>query len=193
MSLSQYSKEELQEMSLLELAYEYLASQKQAVPFTEMVQEISRLQGLSKEELNSKLSQFYTDLNVDGRFTSIGENRWGLKAWYPVDQIEDEVLPAAKPKKKKAKKADEELEDFDEIEEEDLDYDDLDDFEEEEEDLVEEDDDLLDDDDDDDDDAEEEDLEEALEEGGFIIDEEETDLDEEEDEDLDDEDEEDKL
>ncbi|PLT31671.1 DNA-directed RNA polymerase subunit delta [Peribacillus deserti] len=178
MSLSQYSKEEIKEMSLLELAYEFLVSQKQAVPFSEIVQELKRLQDLSDAELTNKLSQFYTDLNVDGRFTSIGENRWGLKAWYPVDQIEDEVLPAAKPKKKKAKKADdEELEDFDEVEEEDLDYDDLDDFEEEEEDLVEDDDDLL--DDDDDDDAEEEDLEEALEEGGFIIDDEDADLDEE--------------
>ncbi|WP_026695971.1 DNA-directed RNA polymerase subunit delta [Peribacillus kribbensis] len=182
MSLSQYSKEEIQEMSLIELAYDYLAGQKQAIPFSEIIDEIKRLQDLSDEDLKSRLAQFYTDLNIDGRFTSLGENRWGLKAWYPVDQIEDEVLPAAKPKKKKAKAADEdELEDFDEIDE-DLDFDE--DFEEEdEEDLVEDDDDLI--DDDEDDDEEEENLEEALEDSGFMIDEDEADLDEEdEDEDL---------
>ncbi|WP_409296118.1 DNA-directed RNA polymerase subunit delta [Peribacillus sp. SCS-26] len=184
MSLSQYSKEELKEMSLIELAYGILAGRKEPIVFADLLEEAKRLQGISDEELKRRLAQFYTDLNADGRFTSRGENRWGLKAWYPVDQIEDEVLPAAKPKKKKAKKAEEEdVEDFEEVEEEDLDYDELDDFEEEE-DLVEDDDDLLDDDDDDD---AEEDIEEALEEGGFIVDDEETDLDD-DDEDSDEED-----
>ncbi|CAH0345050.1 DNA-directed RNA polymerase subunit delta [Bacillus sp. CECT 9360] len=156
MALKKYSKEKLSEMSLLEIAYELLAEKKQPVSFKDLMAQVSKLQGLSDEEINKRISQFYTDLNVDGRFTSLGENRWGLKAWYPVDQIEDEVVHVAtKPKKKKkSKKAVvEDIEDEDDL-----------DFEEEEleEDDLLDDDDLIEVDDDDDDDDFDEDLEEDL-------------------------------
>lgn len=185
MSLKKYSKEQLSEMSLLEIAYELLVEKKQPVVFKELMAEISKLQGLPDEEINKRISQFYTDLNVDGRFTSLGENRWGLKAWYPVDQIEDEVVHTAKPKKKKAKKAVvDDIEDEDDLdfEEEELEEDDL--LDEDDDDLID-----LDVDDDDDDEDFDEDLDEDL------VDEEDEDLvelDEEDDEeDLDDTEEED--
>ncbi|MGJ7910919.1 DNA-directed RNA polymerase subunit delta [Neobacillus sp. LXY-1] len=131
MSLAKYSKEELQELSLIELAYEFMKNSKQPISFHELVQEISSAADMSEQEIRSRLAQFYTDLNIDGRFLALGENRWGLRVWYPVDTVEEEVVTAAKPKKKKHKKVvdEEELEDFDEIDEEE--YDELDEFEEE--------------------------------------------------------------
>jgi DNA-directed RNA polymerase subunit delta len=141
---------------MIELAYEIMASKKQPLAFKEMVEEIGRLLDLTEEELRARMSQFYTDLNIDGRFLTIGENKWGLRSWYPYDQIEEEIVQPVKAKKKGKKKvADEDedfdLEDFDEVEDEE--YDDLDDIDS----LEEDDDDLLDDDDDDDDDDEDED------------------------------------
>ncbi|EIJ83901.1 DNA-directed RNA polymerase subunit delta [Bacillus methanolicus] len=149
MSLNQYSKEELQEMSFIEIAYELLNEKKQAVPFKDIVDEVSQLLGLSEEEVRAKLAQFYTDINIDGRFISLGENRWGLRVWYPVDQTEDETITTVKPKKKKAKKVlddDLDVDDYDDIDEDELDYDDLDAFEEDEDDVDLLDDDLIDDD-----------------------------------------------
>jgi DNA-directed RNA polymerase subunit delta len=141
-SLAQYSKEELQEFSLMEMAYEYLKNSKQPISFHDLVNEIKAAAGISDEEIRTRLAQFYTDINIDGRFLSLGENRWGLRFWYPVDTAEEEVITAVKPKKKKAKKVvdEEELEDFDEIDEED--YDDLDDFADDDDDLLDDDDDL---------------------------------------------------
>lgn len=147
LSLNQYSAEDIKEMSLIELTYAILSEKKQALTFQEITNELSIVKGVKKEELIQQLSQFYTDLNVDGRFSVSGENVWGIKDWYPIDQVEDEMTNPVKPKKKKAKKVieddfddieDEELEDFDEdLDDDILDEDLLDSEEDLEEDLVE--------------------------------------------------------
>ncbi|TCN24033.1 DNA-directed RNA polymerase subunit delta [Mesobacillus foraminis] len=153
LSLDQYSKEQLQEMSLIEVAYVLLKETKQPYSFKDLMAELTRLLNLDKAEADEKMVQFYTDINLDGRFLGLGDNRWGLRVWYPVDQAEEDTITPVKPRKKKAKKAveDDDLEDFDEIEEEELEYDDLDDFDDDDDDLI-EDDDLDDDLDEDDDD-----------------------------------------
>ncbi|MCH1626199.1 DNA-directed RNA polymerase subunit delta [Fredinandcohnia quinoae] len=127
MSLDQYSPEQIKEMSMLEVGYELFLTKKDAIAFQDLVDEIAKILNLSKEQVTSKIAQFYTDLNVDGRFITLGENRWGLRTWYPYEQIDEEVIAPVKPKKKKAKKKKEDdIVDFDEIDEDDLEYDDLD-------------------------------------------------------------------
>src|SRR5690606_4770508 len=69
--------------------------------FNELVDEITKTLGLSEEEVRTRISQFYTDLNIDGRFITLGDNRWGLRTWYPYEQIDEEVTHTEKPKKKK--------------------------------------------------------------------------------------------
>ncbi len=180
LSLEQYSKEQLKEMSLIEMAYELLKSKKQQVPFKELLDEIAATANISANEIKTRLAQFYTDLNIDGRFISLGENKWGLRVWFPVDTVEEEQVVAVKPKKKKAKKVIDELEDYEELEEE-LEYDELDELE----------DDVLDDEEESFDDIDEvEDFEEEEEDFDIVEDEAldedlEEDLDEELDEDLD--------
>ncbi len=157
LSLNQYSKEQLQELSWIEAAYQLLNEKKQAVSFKELVAEIISLLDLEEGEVTEQMVQFYTDINLDGRFLGLGDNRWGLRVWYPVDQAEEDTITPVKPRKKKAKKAvEEDLEDFDEIEDEDLEYDDFDDVEED--DLLDEEDDLEDDLDEEDEDFEDDDL-----------------------------------
>ncbi|MGG0704291.1 DNA-directed RNA polymerase subunit delta [Bacillus paramobilis] len=163
MNFKQYSPEELKECSMIEVVHSVLGDKRQATTFNELVQEIAQVLGLSQEQVNAKLAQFYTDLNIDGRFINLGENRWGLRSWYPYEQIDEEILPQPKPKKKRKVEED----GFDDYIEEDEDFDDADGNEEEEvEDLdkvLEEedgdDDDLDDLDEDDDDDFAEEELE----------------------------------
>ncbi|MCL6709657.1 DNA-directed RNA polymerase subunit delta [Pseudomonas sp. R2.Fl] len=177
LSLAQYSKTDLKEMSMIEIAYALLEEKtdRQAMSFQEIIAEIKAAAEMSDQELKTRLAQFYTDINIDGRFLTVGDNHWGLRGWYPFDQAEEEVIPVAKPKKKKAKKAVvEEVEDFDDLEE-DLDYEDVDDLDEEEDfedideleededDLAEDDFDDLEDDLDDDEEDEEDDYEDEKE------------------------------
>ncbi len=190
MSLANYSKEELQELSLIEMAYEFLKNSKQPISFHDLVDEISAAADISEQEIRTRLAQFYTDINIDGRFISLGENRWGLRVWYPVDTAEEEVVTSVKPKKKKAKKVvDEEdldIEEFDEQDEED--FEDNDDFDEEDE-LLDDEEELFDELDelDDEEDVLEDDEEFDLEEEEDLeddLEEEEEELDEEEEENL---------
>lgn len=179
-SLENLTQEQLQEMSLIEIAYELLYDRKQPMHLNDLVDEVAKLLGATKEEVQENIAQFYTDLNIDGRFLNVGGNIWGYKGWYPVEQYEDDFVPTVRSKKKKAK-VDEVEDDFEELEEDLVEYEeDLDEFidEEEDEDEFIEEDDLEDVDDvfeDDEDIVEEEDEE-------LIIDEEfEEELDDEED------------
>ncbi|AIY06386.1 DNA-directed RNA polymerase subunit delta [Planococcus sp. PAMC 21323] len=185
MKIRELSKEELIEESFVDLTYAMLEETHETKTYAELVTEIEKLLNLSKEDMKDRLVQFYTDLNIDGRFLILGENRWGLREWYPVEQIEEESAPTVKARKKKAKVADDEgfddldelsledeleFEDFGEDDEEDeedevvkspievLDFD-ADDDKEEDDVLVEDmDGNIIDDEDDDEDDDEEDDL-----------------------------------
>lgn len=146
---------------MIEVVHSVLGDKRQATTFNELVQEIAQVLGLSQGQVNAKIAQFYTDLNIDGRFINLGENRWGLRSWYPYEQIDEEILPQPKPKKKRKVEDDgfddyiEEDEDFDDadvtededddvedldkvLEDEDGDDDDLDDLDEDEDDFAEE-------------------------------------------------------
>ena len=137
MKLRELSREELIEESFVDLTYALLAETHETKTYPEIVEEIEALLGLSKEEMKARLVQFYTDMNIDGRFLILGENRWGLREWYPVEQIEEESAPTVKARKKKAKVADdEEFEDMDLEMEDELDFDDFDEDEEDDEDVT---------------------------------------------------------
>lgn len=179
LSLKELTEEQIKEMAMVEVAYELFKENRKPYIFNELVEEVAALLGLTKEQVEDRIAQFYTDMNIDGRFICVGENMWGLRTWYPYEQIEEEIVPTTtKPKKKKAKKAlvDDLDEDFDDIED-DLDFDDLDDFDDTDDE---------DEDDEDFDDLEDVDLDDD---DDLIDDDDEFDLDEEDDEDFDDEEE----
>lgn len=135
MKLRELSKEELIEESFVDLTYAMLEETHETRTYSELVAEIENLLGLSKEDMKARLVQFYTDLNIDGRFLILGENRWGLREWYPVEQIEEESAPTVKVRKKKAKTQEED--DFDDLDlehEDELEFDDFDEDDDEDDD-----------------------------------------------------------
>lgn len=130
---------QLQEESLIDLGFAILEDKKNALTLTDLFDEIQKLNGFTDEEMAARKPQFYTDMNIDGRFLAIAENQWGLREWYPVEQIEEETAPTVKVRKKKAKVADED--DLEEIDEDEIVFEEefdefIEDDEEEEEDEV---------------------------------------------------------
>ncbi|WP_273851671.1 DNA-directed RNA polymerase subunit delta [Guptibacillus spartinae] len=159
-SLKQLSADDIQETSMIDIMYFILQDEKKPVSFYTLMDQIGKMKGLSSEELQEMLAEVYTNLNTDGRFVTLGDNQWGLKGWYPVEQSQEELATTIKPKKRKKSQDDDEL-GFDEDDEEDLEdleVDDLEDFDDDEfdDDTEDLDEDLDDDDDDDLEDDEEE-------------------------------------
>ncbi|MHC0036547.1 DNA-directed RNA polymerase subunit delta [Pseudoneobacillus sp. C159] len=147
MSLAQFTKEQLEDMSLIDMAYVIIeGNNKETVAFMDLMNQIIAATGMSESEVRAKISQFYTDMNIDGRFLCLGDNRWGLRTWYKVEKSEEDTITDIKPKKGKKKKLKGDEDDIDADgfdDEEDLFEEDFDEFEDE--DLLEDEDDLLDD------------------------------------------------
>ncbi len=112
--------EQLQEESLIDIGFAILEDRKNSMTLPELFEEIQKLVGYSNEQMAARKPQFYTDMNIDGRFLAIAENQWGLREWYPVEQIEEETAPTVKVRKKKAKVAEDELDDLEEIDEDEI-------------------------------------------------------------------------
>ena len=85
------------------------------------------LLGVTKEELGDRIAQFYTDLNIDGRFIALSDQTWGLRSWYPYDQLDEETQPTVKAKRKSEKVVEEDLDldEFEEVDEDDIDLDEI--------------------------------------------------------------------
>lgn len=80
------SKDEIGQMPLVELAFEILRAKKEPLYFREIMKEIQALREMTEDEVNEVIARLYTEINIDGRFTCIGQNIWGLSRWYPVDK-----------------------------------------------------------------------------------------------------------
>ncbi|WP_226036271.1 DNA-directed RNA polymerase subunit delta [Aquibacillus saliphilus] len=170
MGIKDYTKDHLETLSMIQMANEILIEENKATDFREMFDRIAKMKKFTKAQKDENIAQFYTDMNTDGRFMTIGSGLWGLKNWYPIEQIEEELTAAPKkkkkkkaaaPKRKKKKKVevfeeedldlDEEALDFDDTDIDD--YDDADDESDDDESVDDDYDSDFDDDDDDDDDS----------------------------------------
>lgn len=135
---------------MIEVAHAILEQSEDVMDFSDLVNQIQNYLGKSDSEIRDSLAQFYTDLNIDGSFISLGDNRWGLRSWYPFESIDEEVTHGLeedeedKPRRRKRKKVNAFI--IDANDEDVIDYND-DDPEDAE--LTDDDDSLYDDDDDD--------------------------------------------
>jgi len=127
MGLKKFSGEQIQKMSMIELANIVLADEKKELNFLDLFQKVAAYKEFTQQQQDDLLARFYTDLNVDGRFTTLGSNLWGLKRWYPVDQTSEKSLAESRKRDLEEEQDDDLLEDeFEEEEEEYEEYDELD-------------------------------------------------------------------
>lgn len=137
---------------MIEVAHAILEQHGDVMDFSDLVNQIQTYLGKADGDIRDDLAQFYTDLNIDGSFISLGDNRWGLRSWYAIDSIDEELNHGLEdeddetPRKRKRKKVNAFInDDADAIDYNDDDPEDADDLDDDEDDKE-----LYDDDDDDD-------------------------------------------
>jgi DNA-directed RNA polymerase subunit delta len=108
LELKVFEGQNKKELSMIEVAHAILSQHGDVMGFADLANAVQSYLGDSDEEIRDRLSQFYTDLNVDGSFISLGDNLWGLRTWYPFESIDEATVHAEEdedqPKRKKRKK-----------------------------------------------------------------------------------------
>ncbi|WP_438444858.1 DNA-directed RNA polymerase subunit delta [Gorillibacterium sp. sgz5001074] len=96
--LSKLTPEQAKEVPMVDLAFEVLKAANTPFYYRDLMAEIAKAKGFTDDEVMQVIAQLYTEINVDGRFACVGNNLWGLKRWYPVDNKEGEMGSSKRPR-----------------------------------------------------------------------------------------------
>lgn len=147
LELEKFKGANKKELSMIEVARAILNQKGDVMGFADLTNEIQKFLGKSDEEIRDRLPQFYTDLNIDGSFISLGDSLWGLRSWYPYESIDEALVHSddedeERPKRKSRKRVnaflddqsdDDDVIDYDDDDPEDQDFDEDEDTDDDEE------------------------------------------------------------
>jgi len=96
--------------SMVEVAYELMSKKKKPIDFHKLWKEVYEVKGFSQDQIEEAQSVFYTNITLDGRFITTGENCWDLRGRHKYEDVHIDMNDIY---------ADEEEEEVEEIDEED--------------------------------------------------------------------------
>ena len=91
MGLDKFKDKNRDELSMIEVARAILKDNGKRMAFADIVNAVQKYLNKSDEEIRERLPQFYTNMNTDGEFISMGENVWALRSWFPYESVDEEV------------------------------------------------------------------------------------------------------
>lgn len=91
MNLEEFNTKRKDHLTMIDVAKAVLEKNEDIMHFNDILATVSDYLEYSDEEIDLYMTQFYTDLNTEGSFISLGDNVWGLRAWYAIDAINEEV------------------------------------------------------------------------------------------------------
>ena len=71
---------------MTDVAYNYLSKRKRAMDFLKLYEEVVKKMEIPENLQKKKRAQFYSELMLDNRFTSLKDNKWDLRARYTFDE-----------------------------------------------------------------------------------------------------------
>lgn len=73
--------------SMVDIAADLMKKKKKPVDFYKLWQEVSEIKGFNEEEKLENESLFYTNITLDGRLITTGENHWDLRSRHKFDEV----------------------------------------------------------------------------------------------------------
>ena len=74
-------------MSMVDVAYELMSKKKSAVNFYKLWEEVCQMKKFDDVQKDDKESLFYTNITLDGRFITVGENNWDLRSRHKFSDV----------------------------------------------------------------------------------------------------------
>ena len=86
----------MNEKSLLDFGFDVLSASKEPVKFIDLFNKSVELSGLelSEAELKIRMSKFYTQLSLDGRFITLTDNYWDLRSRHVFEKVHLDMIDA---------------------------------------------------------------------------------------------------
>ena len=96
MKITDLSKEELESKSYDDIAYMILESSGEKVKITDLFKQICDLLGLSNEEYEAKIADFFQILSTDHRFIMLEKGFWDLRSRHQakiiIEDDEEDIM-----------------------------------------------------------------------------------------------------
>lgn len=73
--------------SMIDIAFDLLSKKKKPVMFLKLWDEVTTIEGLTKEQADDNIAQFYSDLSLDNRFVQMADNKWDLRSRHTYDEV----------------------------------------------------------------------------------------------------------
>jgi DNA-directed RNA polymerase subunit delta len=75
------------QISMVDLAYQIMQERTQPIDFYELWSIICEKKQFTEEEIDENESNFYTNITLDGRMITTGENRWDLRVRHKFEDV----------------------------------------------------------------------------------------------------------
>lgn len=72
--------------TMTDVAYNILSKRKRAMDFLKLYEEVVKKMEIPENLQKKKRAQFYSEMMLDNRFTSLKDNKWDLRARYTFDE-----------------------------------------------------------------------------------------------------------
>lgn len=120
----------MNEKSLLDYGFDVLNESKDPVKFIDLFNAALKLSGLELTETETKvrMSKFYTQLSLDGRFITLTDNYWDLRCRHVFEQVHLDMIDAYSDEEDEIDEEEQKLlrQELGDVEEEEVEDDDLD-------------------------------------------------------------------
>ena len=79
-------------LSMVDIAYEILSSAKKPQVFAELWKNVCKKMNFVEASEATKMSQFFTNLSLDNRFTQIN-NTWDIRSRHKFEEVVIDTIP----------------------------------------------------------------------------------------------------
>lgn len=82
--MKDYRAVDLDQLSEIDLAYQLLQEKGEPTHYRDLIEQVLNVKAITPSNWGQVVSSIYTQINLDPRFSYVGDGRWGLKSWLPT-------------------------------------------------------------------------------------------------------------